>query len=206
MNETREKLLDEAEFLFGENGYSATSLRQIIAKAEVNLASIHYHFGSKQELLEQVILRKIGPINEKRVELLDHFAAEAAPDPASIEKIIEAFVLPAIMIDRDRRFLKFMARIHVEGLIPDIAQRHFQPMITRFASAFQRTCPNATKEELAWKIHFMIGAMAFTLLYPPESRQDLAPASQITIAKRLIAFISWGFRAPETVEKEVEVS
>jgi AcrR family transcriptional regulator len=55
MNETREKLLDEAEFLFGENGYAATSLRQIIAKAEVNLASIHYHFGSKEELLEQVI-------------------------------------------------------------------------------------------------------------------------------------------------------
>ena len=206
MNETREKLLDEAEFLFGENGYAATSLRQIIARAQVNLASIHYHFGSKEELLGQVILRKIGPINQKRLELLDRFESEAAPDAVPIEKIIEAFILPAIMIDRDRRFLNFMARMHVEGLIPEIAQRHFNPMRSRFLSAFQRACPTVTMEELAWKIHFMIGAMTNTLLYRPEMDQVLGQASQITIARRLIAFISWGFRAPETVEKEVEVS
>ena len=58
MNDTKQKILDAAERLFGENGYAATSLRHIISEAKVNLAAIHYHFGSKQDLLDQVILRK----------------------------------------------------------------------------------------------------------------------------------------------------
>jgi AcrR family transcriptional regulator len=206
MNETKEKLLDAAEFLFGENGYAATSLRQIIARAQVNLASIHYHFGSKQELLEQVILRKISPINEQRLTLLDRFEAEAAPNPAPVDKIVEAVILPAMLIDKDPQFLKFMGRAHSEGLIPEIAKRRFQPMINRFLAAAHRARPDITVKELVWKIHFMVGAMAHTLLVRPEAYPELAPESQSAIAKRLIAFISWGFRAPEVIERDVEVS
>jgi len=206
MNETKEKLLDAAEYLFGENGYSATSLRQIIALARVNLASIHYHFGSKEELLEQVILRKVGPINEQRLKLLDRFESEAAPNPALVDKIVEAVILPAMLIDKDPQFLKFMGRMHSEGLMPEIARRCFQPLINRFLSAAHRVRPDITMEELVWKIHFMVGAMAHTLLARPETYPGLAPEDQSTIAKRLIAFISWGFRAPEVIEKDVEVS
>jgi AcrR family transcriptional regulator len=206
MNETKEKLLDAAECLFSENGYSATSLRQIIACAQANLASIHYHFGSKQELLEQVILRKIGPINEQRLKLLDQFEAEAAPNPAPLEKIVEAVILPVMAIDKDRQFLKFMGRIHSEGLMPEIAKRLFQPLISRFFSAAHRIRPDITMEELVWKVHFMFGAMAHTLLVRPEAYPEIAPESQVAIARRLISFISWGFRAPEAIEKEVEVS
>jgi AcrR family transcriptional regulator len=206
MNETKEKLLDAAEYLFGENGYSATSLRQIIARAKANLASIHYHFGSKQELLEQVILRKVSPINEQRLKLLDRFESEAAPNPAPVDKIVEAVIMPAMLINKDPQFLKFMGRMHSEGLIPEIAKRRFEPLINRFLAAAHRAHPDITMVELVWKIHFMMGAMAHTLLARPETYPKLAQESQSTIAKRLIAFISWGFRAPEVIEKEVEVS
>ena len=50
MIDTKQKILDTAERLFGEQGYAVTSLRQVIA-AEVNVAAVHYHFGSKEELL-----------------------------------------------------------------------------------------------------------------------------------------------------------
>ena len=49
MIDTKQKILDAAEQLIAEQGYAATSLRQIIAEAGVNLASIHYHFGSKDD-------------------------------------------------------------------------------------------------------------------------------------------------------------
>ena len=49
--DTKQKILDAAEKLIAEQGYAATSLRQIIADAGVNLAAVHYHFGSKDELL-----------------------------------------------------------------------------------------------------------------------------------------------------------
>jgi AcrR family transcriptional regulator len=200
MTDTRENLLNAAEFLFGEYGYAATSLRQIIGRAKANLASIHYHFGSKRELLEQVILRKVGPINEQRLRLLDQFESEAAPLPVSVEKIVEAVILPAMLTDKDRQFVKFMGRMHSEGLIPEISQRLFQPLISRFLAAASRACPDITMEELVWKIHFMVGAMAHTLLVSPEAYRKLEPESQLTIARRLIAFVSWGFRAPAVVE------
>jgi AcrR family transcriptional regulator len=204
MTDTKEHLLDAAEYLFGEYGYGATSLRQIIARAQANLASVHYHFGSKQELLEQVILRKVGPINEQRLKLLDQFESEAAPLPVAVEKIVEAVILPAMMIDKDQQFLKFMGRMHSEGLMPEIAQRLFNPLISRFLAAARRACPDITMEELVWKIHFMLGAMALTLLVRPEAYPQLAPESQLTIARRLIAFVSWGFRAPAIEEQEAK--
>ena len=71
MTDTKEKILDTAERLIGEQGYAATSLRQIIAEAGVNLAAVHYHFGSKEDLLDAVVVRKAGPVNEARLARLD---------------------------------------------------------------------------------------------------------------------------------------
>ena len=51
-DDTKNKILDVAEKLFAENGLQATSLRQIINEAGVNVASVHYHFGSKNVIIE----------------------------------------------------------------------------------------------------------------------------------------------------------
>lgn len=47
-SDTKTRILDAAEKLFAERGFSETSLRLITSKAEVNLASVNYHFGSKK--------------------------------------------------------------------------------------------------------------------------------------------------------------
>src|ERR1017187_314100 len=84
MIDTKDKILDSAERLFGEQGYSETSLRHIIADAGVNLAAIHYHFGSKEDLLEQLIRRRADPINQVRLDALERFEADAGADLAAI--------------------------------------------------------------------------------------------------------------------------
>ncbi len=53
--DTKERILDAAEYLFARNGYRGTSLREITGRAEVNLAAVNYHFGSKKTLVEEVI-------------------------------------------------------------------------------------------------------------------------------------------------------
>jgi AcrR family transcriptional regulator len=206
MTETKEKILDAAEGLFGEYGYSSTSLRHIIAKAGVNLAAIHYHFGSKQDLLDQVILRKAAPMNERRLKLLAQFEAEAVPEPVCIEKILEAFIAPAILIDKSPQFVKLMGRVHAEGLMPEIAKRNFQPMIARFLSALRRSLPNMSEKELAWKVHFALGAMAHTLTARPELDSEALREASSIIVWRLVAFVCGGFRATATPEKEIEVN
>ena len=53
---TREKLLDCAEELFAEHGLEGVSLRTINAEAGLSPAALHYHFGTKDRLVE-VLLR-----------------------------------------------------------------------------------------------------------------------------------------------------
>src|SRR6185312_12842639 len=98
---TKEKILNAAEKLIAEQGYAATSLRSIIAEAGVNLAAVHYHFHSKEALLEAVILRRAVPANQERLALLDRFEKEAGGNPIPLERVIEAFVAPTLHISSD---------------------------------------------------------------------------------------------------------
>src|ERR1700716_3713138 len=106
---TKDKILDTAEKLIGEQGYTATSLRQIIAKAGVNLAAVHYHFGSKEELLDAVVVRKVQPVNAARIALLERVIAAAGEGQPSVEKVLESFLLPtAETANRNPNFVKLM--------------------------------------------------------------------------------------------------
>src|ERR1700744_3139178 len=92
--DTKTKILDAAEKLFGTKGFDATSLRDITTEADVNLAAVNYHFQTKDSLIDAVIARRIEPINRRRMEMLD-----AAGDNPTLEQIVEAFVAP--VVDQD---------------------------------------------------------------------------------------------------------
>ena len=206
MNETKQKILDTAERLFAENGYAATSLRHIIAEAGVNLAAIHYHFGSKQDLLDQLIIRKAGPMNERRLRLLDQFEAEAAPAPPQVEKIMEALITPAILMEKSPEFVKLIGRMLAEGLMPEIAQRHFQPTLARFMSSLQKALPGVAEKVLRWKMRFVIGSMAHALTAGPETLPDCGQDSPSSISRMLVSFVSSGLRATAAPDNEIEVN
>jgi AcrR family transcriptional regulator len=199
--DTKEKILDSAERLFGEQGYGATSLRHIIAEAGVNLASVHYHFGSKEELLDAVVVRKLAPINQERLALLDAAERAAAGAPVPIEDFLDAFLKPAVMrAGQDPEFCKLMGRLHGEGLMARMAAKNFREIALRFLGGMRRALPELPDEEAVWRIHFMIGAMAQTLQGPPE--YPGMPAGNLAdpeaLLRRLVTFLSAGFRAPVT--------
>ena len=201
MTDTKEKLLDTAERLIGEQGYAATSLRQIIAEAGVNLAAVHYHFGSKEELLDAVVTRKVTPVNEARVARLDKVEAEAGSGPPDVEKVLESFLIPtADVAGRNPGFVRLMGQMLAEGMMPRIVERHFRPTGMRFVSALRRALPGLVEEELLWRVHFMVGAMAHTMCRPPafpllapEGAADMEPR-----LRRLVTFLGAGFHAPAT--------
>ena len=205
MTETKQKILDTAERLFGDQGYAATSLRHIIADAGVNLAAIHYHYGSKEELLDEVVMRKAGPVNAERLALLDRYEAEAGSGPLAVEKVLEAFLAPVFSgADRSPQFVRLMGRMYGEGLMTGIAERHFQPTVTRFIEAFRRALPDLPNEELLWRIHFMIGTMAHALFGPPNPRPGVESPllDPHGVVQRLVAFLGAGFRAPTAGSEE----
>jgi len=93
--ETKERILDAAERLFADRGFEATSIRDITGAADVNLASINYHFRTKRELIAAVFIRRVGPINQRRLTLLDEIEQKAGPKPPTVEALIEAMIRPA---------------------------------------------------------------------------------------------------------------
>ena len=62
-----------------EHGFEATGLRSITAAAGVNLAAVNYHFGTKEELFESVLTRRLDPMNQERLQLLDQLERDVAP-------------------------------------------------------------------------------------------------------------------------------
>jgi AcrR family transcriptional regulator len=207
MIETKLRILDAAERLFGEEGFKAVSLRRITAAAGVNLASIHYHFGSKEELLDELIMRKAAPVNEARMEGLRRLRAAAGPNPIALEDLLEAFLAPAFhLADSSPGFAKLMGRLHAEGIMPAVARKHFGPVGGSFTAELRRTLPDMPEDELAWRTRFAIGAMAHALNAPPiEVVGRTASELPSEVARRVVAFLSGGFRAPVAPRQKVEV-
>ncbi len=203
---TRLRILDAAECLFMEHGFEATGLRLVTAKAKVNLAAVNYHFGGKGELFRAMLARRLDPLNEQRIALLEEH--QRAHEPASCETVLSAMLIPALTIARNPRrggkdFLRLLGRAYVD---PSPVLRHFlseryAPMVARFKDAFGRALPKLGKQELTWRLHFMMGALAYTLagtdawkliaaLNPGKAGNDAL------LLRRLEPFLIAGLKAP----------
>jgi AcrR family transcriptional regulator len=200
-----ERILTAAENLFSDKGFSAVSLRKVTSEAGVNLAAVNYHFGSKDGLIEAVLRRNIEPINLERLRLLEQFEMEAGGS-APPEKIIEAFIRPGIegnltASGRGRRLLQLYGRIHTEpdSNIHDLFVQMFSTVTQRFGAALHRALPHLSVEEIAWRMHFVIGVVAQSCQAPDRVRYlshgAINPDAENTI-EQMIPFLVAGLLAP----------
>jgi AcrR family transcriptional regulator len=195
--DTPDKILRAAEELFAEHGFAATSLRQIIARAQVNLAAIHYHFGSKESLLDALVHRKAESVNRERLARLELLEQQSVSKPPTVEQILEAFFAPtADAAEANPLFVRVMGRIHTEGLMPSIVQKHFLPTAQRFLATLRRAVPHLSDADFHWRVHFMMGAMAHTMCGTPL--MPAVPDSYHERMRKLVTFVSAGFLAQAT--------
>ncbi|MFZ2511292.1 MAG: TetR/AcrR family transcriptional regulator [Gordonia sp. (in: high G+C Gram-positive bacteria)] len=83
---TRERLLDAAEELLLGNGYETVSVRAICARADANPAAVHYHFGSKEELVTALLEARLAPLWAGRLADI--------PDPPTVTTLVETILAP----------------------------------------------------------------------------------------------------------------
>ncbi len=205
---TKERILDAAEALFMEHGFEATTLRAITAAAGVNLAAVNYHFGSKEELFQAVLTRRLDPMNQARVALLSQMETESAPDPVPCDRILSAMFMPALALARDpqrggKDFLRLLGRAYADPapFIRRFLSEQYAAMIARFKAAFGRALPELPTRELSWRLHFIMGALSYTLagtdalkliaeLTPTETPNDEM------LLRRLAPFLLAGLTSP----------
>jgi AcrR family transcriptional regulator len=207
--DTKQRILDSAERLFAQNGFEGTSLRNIIADAKVNLAAIHYHFHSKEALVDAVIIRRLEPINRERIRMLDECERDGPP---KLEAVLEAFLAPVIRLGTEpadgKMFRLLMGRILSDEklLFPQMIKQHFRFVVDRFVDAFRRAAPDLPAAELFWRLHFTAGTMAHTLLFGHDMEAfsgGLCKSGDVEgTVRRLVGFAAAGFRAPVLGEKD----
>lgn len=215
--DTKTALLDAAEHLFAERGVPGASLRAITAAAEANLASVNYHFGSKNGLIRAVLARRLDPLNRRRFQLLDR-CLDADERSLEVRDILCAFVEPAITMMQsqepgDREFVQFMGRALAEPAddLRSLIVDEFKEVIERFTQALARALPAIPPQEIAWRFHFMVGAMAHTVAagYLVEKRLEHLgikdPQDPETVTQRLVSFLESGWRSPPSQREREEM-
>ena len=198
---TKDRILNAAEVLFAEQGFAGTSLREVTSRADVNIAAVNYHFGSKENLINEVFRRRMDEMSEARIALLQQAMSET---PGQIEPILRAFVIPALAVSHDRgggvAFIRVIARAYAEkndGLRAFLSARYGH-VLRDFAKALAACLPDLGKEQLYWRLDFLAGALTyamavFGMIKRPNGASEAA--HQQRAADELIAFAAAGLRA-----------
>jgi AcrR family transcriptional regulator len=204
-DDTRARIVAAAERLFAHQGVDETSLRAITKEAGVNVAAIHYHFGSRDELLREVLDRTIAPLNRRREEMLD--AALVAHDgrPLPVEELLEAFLRPDLealerLRDGSVEIALLIGRSYAtpSPAVARFAGEQFRVFADRFRPEFERSLPDIDPGVVDFRLRCVVGVIValFAGATPrgvpsPFGTEDIEAALD-----RLIAFLAPGLSAP----------
>ena len=203
--DTKQRLLDAAEEVFAREGYRAASLRTITAAAEVNLAAVNYHFGSKRELVEAVFARRLQAMNQARVRGLAAVRREAraAGRPPESRRLVEAFVTATLDYTRsdpgERLFMALVLRSSsdTDHTVQRAFEKFMKPTFEALRAAIAEALPELPAAELWWRLQFTIGAMLrmHHLALATVTGRPPVPAGPAAV-ELLTDFVNAGLSAP----------
>ena len=161
-------ILAAAEELFCTKGFAATSMRDVAAASRQPLSSASYYFGSKAGLFEAVFLRRIVPVNRRRVDMLKAYRSEGRVELADV---VDAYLRPLFEQDGDgdgtenttRLIMLFSRQLLSNPEEHDYLQGYYDEVAREFIGAIRRAVPAATAIDAAWGYNYMVGVLVFTV-------------------------------------------
>jgi AcrR family transcriptional regulator len=197
---SRERLLDAAEELFAEAGFNGVSVRQIVERASVNLGAIPYHFGTKENLFKEVLLRRAKPLREERQRMMAELLKTTASP--SLEQILWVLLEPAFRTSRENAaFRRLLGRASMDPA-PEVRRlmvEIYTPDFITVPKALRTYLDAMDETEFYWKLNCFYGVMLFVQADTGKI-QTIAgegfDTSQPAIAlKYVIPFLAAGMRA-----------
>jgi AcrR family transcriptional regulator len=198
---TKDRILGAAEELFAQHGFAGTSLRQVTSHADVNIAAVNYHFGSKENLVNEVFRRRMDEMAAARLSQLE---AARRDLPGDLGAVLAAFVEPALAMAQEGHsggaFVRVIARAYAEknDNLRKFLSDHYGHVLRDFAKAIAGCVPSLSKEELYWRLDFLAGALTyamadFGLIKRPAGVTEAEHRAHA--ARELIRFAEAGFLA-----------
>ncbi len=194
--------MSAAEDLFAKSGFAGASLRQVTSVANVNLAAVNYHFGSKENLINELFKRRLDELTAQRTKALEQ--ALQTP-PVTLESVLEAFVSPALSLAQDRgggqSFVRLLARAFAEQdqRLRRFVSNNYGHVLKEFAKSISSLLPHLAKEDLYWRLDFVSGALTYAMSdfgmikKPPTLSEE---QHRRNAAKQFVRFAAAGLRAP----------
>ena len=159
---TRAKILDAAETLFGDRGFDAVSLREITVNADVTLALASYHFGTKEKLFEEVVVRRATILGQDRLNRLKQL------ENPTVETIVDAFMAPLFeRAGSDEQgwsdYVKVLGRLGEGNQWLHILDTHFNTTAQTFINSLCEVLPGADRSAVARSFMMMLHLMLSTV-------------------------------------------
>jgi len=160
----RERLLDSAEELFAENGFNGTSIREITARANSNIAAVNYHFGGKEKLYVEVFQRLMSKMRDIRIASIENVMSQTDHKP-TLEELLRAFATAFIepLIDQSsgRRFMNLMIREISDPRLPKkmFVEELAGPTLGALGQALVKICPELEQRKIVMSIISIIGQL-----------------------------------------------
>lgn len=200
---TPERILLAAEQLFSERGIDAVSLREITAAAGVNSAAAHYHFGSKEAVLQELFALRARPIADRREQLLAQLKLDKQGRP-KLEDVLRAFLQPALDALNTPDGIAFtMLRARMvferEEVRREALGKAFNHSSELALQALAKALPKLAPTDLYWRFHFLLGSMVYTMASPGRiesiTQGDIDTSDPDAALAHLVRFAAAGFRA-----------
>ncbi|MEM7705687.1 MAG: TetR/AcrR family transcriptional regulator [Pseudomonadota bacterium] len=165
--QTKQRIIQAAEHLFASHGFVRASLRQVTELAEVNLASVNYHFGSKENLIQEVFRRHLDGLNVEREKAFEEVMAADANPP--LRDLLKAFIAPALRLSTDPVHGEYFVQIVTRGFVEykdqfrEFLSREYGDINRRFFAAIAKHLPHLPDQEVARRLDFTIGALTYSM-------------------------------------------
>jgi AcrR family transcriptional regulator len=160
----QDRLLHAAEELFPEKGFDGTSVRELAAAADCNIASVNYHFGGKEKLYVELWRRYLIRMRETRLAAIQR-VMQSEPAEYALENLLRAFanafLEPLIDQSRAQRFTKLMAREMLDRHLPAdmFVEEVIVPTLTAMRQAFARICPDLDSSRVRLVVYSIVAQL-----------------------------------------------
>ena len=164
-DQTREKIINAAEILFGNQSFDTVSLRDITNAAGVTLALASYHFKTKENLFSAIVARRAEILNRIR---RDRLSALDAAGKVTLEALLDAFMHPLFeqMQGEDegwKAYLLLLAKLGTDDRWLSYIQENFDETANLFIARLKLLLPDMAEEDLLRGFSFILVLMLQTV-------------------------------------------
>lgn len=199
------KIIQSAEALFAEQGFTETTMRQITAAADVNLAAVNYHFRSKQGLVNAVCERLMEPLCAEIETALENRLLEKTP--IAVEELLEILMRALLNVNQINTYslsvfmrLLELAYMKNQEELRTFFVTEYWHRLQPFVDLLRKYAAPMENNEFFWRLHFLLGSIVFTLsnyhMLLTLEKTNFSDCAEIeTILHRMIPVLASGLQA-----------